>query len=269
MRFAVISDVQGNLHALEAALEAIEGYPQRIERIVAAGDIVGRGPQPNEVINLLRERGIESVRGNYDDAVAFDRIGSGSDFADAQEEEIDAQALEWTRGTLTPANLTFLRDLPRDLRLFRGSAGIRVKKGSGDERASEYRRTFILRALFGGLAREGKSYNKRIMIVHGSPRAMNEFIRADTANTILANVSAEAQTDILVTGHAAASFQREAKGITFIGVGPVSGPEAEFAVVNVTDAVSTDFLSAPYDVAGYTRALMESGLPPSLVPSPE
>src|SRR4051794_40216797 len=81
VRYAVISGVQGNVVALNAVLEEI-GRQTGIERILCAGDVVGLGPHPNEVIDLLRDLHVDVVKGNYDDAVAFNRISSGVDFPD-------------------------------------------------------------------------------------------------------------------------------------------------------------------------------------------
>jgi Icc-related predicted phosphoesterase len=54
MRFAVISDIRGNIFALQSVLSAIDSEPSRLDGIVCAGDLVGLGPNPNEVIDLLQ-----------------------------------------------------------------------------------------------------------------------------------------------------------------------------------------------------------------------
>jgi predicted phosphodiesterase len=276
MRFAVISDVQGNLSALQAVLDEIDALPRRIDRIVCAGDAVGLGPHPNEVIDLLRAREIEAVRGNYDDAVAFERMSSGVDFPNADAEAADQQAVEWTRRTLTGENLAYVQKLPRDLRLSPAFSGTQVKRDPMDDTVSEYRRTYFARALFGGLFRPARTPGKRVMVVHGSPRALNEFVRADTANSILTTIAREAQVDVVISGHAGVSFQRPVAGVTFVGVGSVSGPnsvsgQAEYAVVEVKDTVEVEFGSASYDPTEHVNALAARRLTPypvSLSPPP-
>jgi predicted phosphodiesterase len=270
MRFAVISDVQGNLDAVRAVLDDLDRYPRRIDRIISAGDAIGLGPQPNEVLDLFHERDIESIRGNYDDAIAFERIGSGVDFPDAASEEADRLAIIWTRDSLTQENLEYLRGLPQDLRLFQSAAGTEVKRDSEDPLLAEHRRTFFARLLFGGLAsRPPRQTSKRVMIVHGSPRALNEFVRPDTANSILANIAQTAQADVLVSGHAGIGFERVLQGTTFVGVGSVSGPyaspgEAQYAVVDVAQEVEADFGHVTYDPSDYLHAIVDSGLPSRL-----
>jgi predicted phosphodiesterase len=264
MRIAVISDVQGNMTALEAVLAHIDSLTPRVDRIISAGDAVGRGPNPNEVLELFRERRIEPVLGNYDDAVARDRIGSGTDFADLAGEEIDAAALAWTRRTLTPENLEYLRGVPQDIRVSRAPGGVKVDRNTGDQTAREYRRTWLARTLFGGLVRQPRMPGRRVLVVHGSPRALNEFVRADTAASILSAIADNAQADVMISSHAGEGFQREAHGTTFIGVGRVSGPTARYAVITMGQNIETEFPEVEYDRAAHARAVFESGLPSEL-----
>lgn len=269
MRFAVISDVQGNAVALRAVLEDLGRRHDDVERVVSVGDNVGRGPEPNQVLELLREAQIESVRGNYDDAVAFDRLGSGADFPDLVAETADARAIAWTRSTLTPENLEYLRALPREIRLRPEFRGIQVEHVREDERTREYRRTFVMRSLFGGLVRENRralTKTLRVLLVHGSPRALNELVREQTANSLLEAMTKDANTDVMVSGHAGESFLRHWSDTAFVGVGSVSGvpgigPVARYAVVDVTDAVNASFHEVEYDATALVDALRVSGLP--------
>ncbi len=70
-KMAIISDIHGNLEALEAVLADIDD--QDAGRIFSLGDNVGYGPDPEAVIQHLRARGIPSVRGNHELAVADPR----------------------------------------------------------------------------------------------------------------------------------------------------------------------------------------------------
>ena len=75
MKFAVISDIHGNIDALQTVLEDINKHD--VQNIYCAGDLVGYGPNPNEVIQLIREKDIQTVLGNYDDGIAFNRLSAG------------------------------------------------------------------------------------------------------------------------------------------------------------------------------------------------
>src|SRR5260370_18474362 len=66
MRILVLSDLHANATALKAALAAAEG---RWQRVVCLGDVVGYGPDPNEVTSKIRELGAQTLRGNHDKAV--------------------------------------------------------------------------------------------------------------------------------------------------------------------------------------------------------
>jgi len=102
MRLLVFSDVHANATALEAALEACAGC---WDRAVCLGDIVGYGPDPNEVVERIHSLVSAIVRGNHDKAV------SGlSDLEDFNP--VALAAVEWTRGRLRPENLGYLRSLP-------------------------------------------------------------------------------------------------------------------------------------------------------------
>jgi predicted phosphodiesterase len=95
----VISDIHGNLHALEAVLSRIEGMG--INEIICLGDIVGYGPYPGRCVDLVVKCCSTVVRGNHDDAVINPE----------REMEFNGPArtaIAWTRGVLGPLHLDAL-----------------------------------------------------------------------------------------------------------------------------------------------------------------
>lgn len=66
MDIGIISDIHGDFAALATALDRLETYHQ-VDEIVCAGDLVGRGPEPERVVQMIRERDIPTVRGNHDE----------------------------------------------------------------------------------------------------------------------------------------------------------------------------------------------------------
>ena len=89
MRIAVLSDVHANL----PALEAVRADLTDVDEVWVLGDIVGYGPQPNEVIVVLQEMGARSVMGNHD--------GAAIGIVDPAYFNPDARAaIEWTAGAL-------------------------------------------------------------------------------------------------------------------------------------------------------------------------
>jgi predicted phosphodiesterase len=106
MRIAVLSDIHGNLPALEAVLAATAPY----DAIWQLGDVVGYGPQPDEVVARLVAEDARGVRGNHDSA-ALGLISSDA-FND------DARAVvEWTAERIEPATRAWLTGLPETTEL--------------------------------------------------------------------------------------------------------------------------------------------------------
>ena len=102
MRFLVISDIHANATALTAAIAAAEG---RWEQAICLGDVVGYGPDPNEVIDRVRGMVMAIIRGNHDKAA--------SGLSDLEElNPVARAAVEWTRAQLRPENLRYLAELP-------------------------------------------------------------------------------------------------------------------------------------------------------------
>ncbi|HEV3253061.1 MAG TPA: metallophosphoesterase family protein [Candidatus Acidoferrales bacterium] len=102
MRFLVLSDIHANATALEAALTAAEG---RWDRVVCLGDVVGYGPDPNEVVDRLRQLKALTIRGNHDKA--------GCGLANADDfNPVARSAALWTREQLRPENREYLEKLP-------------------------------------------------------------------------------------------------------------------------------------------------------------
>ena len=103
MRYLILSDIHANLTALEAVLGAAEG---RWQKAICLGDLVGYGPDPNEVIERVRSLGALTIRGNHDKAVI-----SATDPEDFNP--IARSAVVWTRAQLRPENREYLENLPK------------------------------------------------------------------------------------------------------------------------------------------------------------
>src|ERR687898_1553567 len=99
-RIAIFSDLHGNSAATEAVLAAIDAEAPDV--VYNLGDLVGYGAKPNETINLIRDRTIPTIIGNYDDGVGFDRDDCGCAYKDAAERERGQASLMWTRAVVTP-----------------------------------------------------------------------------------------------------------------------------------------------------------------------
>lgn len=85
MDIGIISDIHGDYRALDRALEFLDNY-HKVDHILCAGDLIGRGPEQDRVVETIRQRKIPTVRGNHD---------------------------EWVH-SLSPDNTVFLKQLPMD-----------------------------------------------------------------------------------------------------------------------------------------------------------
>jgi diadenosine tetraphosphatase ApaH/serine/threonine PP2A family protein phosphatase len=106
MNYAVISDIHGNLEALEAVLATIA----ESEPVLCLGDIVGYGPNPNECISALRARNATCVLGNHD-------VAAIDDFGTAYFNDNAREAIRWTQKILQPEHRQWLDELAYELRL--------------------------------------------------------------------------------------------------------------------------------------------------------
>lgn len=103
MRYLVLSDIHGNLEALEATL----AHAQHGDAVVVLGDLVGYGADPNAVIERVRDlHPTAIVRGNHD------KVGSGVEGVETFN-HLARRAIVWTSSTLTPDNRAWLAAVPQ------------------------------------------------------------------------------------------------------------------------------------------------------------
>ena len=240
MRLLVFSDVHANANALEAALRACAG---RWERAVCLGDVVGYGPDPNEVVERVRPLVSAIVRGNHDKAVSG--ISDLEDF-----NPVARAAVEWTRNQLLPENLRYLQSLPR------GPVemdGLTLVHGAVDDE-DEY--IFAADQALAGLLvsprpviffghthiQGGFSYDgARIERVESSPKPGTNF----------AIVSLEPKTRYLLNPGS-------------VGQPRDSDPRAAFAIADL-EKRKVEFWRTPYDISAVQDRMERAGAPEALV----
>ncbi len=103
MKIAIISDIHGNLEALQRSLDYVK--ENEVDKVYCLGDVVGYGPNPNECIERVRETCESVVMGNHDYAA----IGIG----DIQNfNEYAKLSTFWTREQLSNNNIEFIKTWP-------------------------------------------------------------------------------------------------------------------------------------------------------------
>ena len=132
----VISDVHANIEALDAVLGELRGT-----EVYCLGDLVDYGAEPNEVIDMVRERGVKGLLGNHDEAA----LTGDTKLFNARA----AMSSKWTAKQLTDESLEYLRGLPLELRVPFGEAETYLTHGSPDDRLWEYVDPRTHSALFG------------------------------------------------------------------------------------------------------------------------
>jgi putative phosphoesterase len=226
-RAAVITDIHGNLAALEATLEWIDG--EGIDRIYCGGDLVGYGAYPNEVCALIEHRGIPTIYGNYDYAIARDMDDCGCAYVTEHDRELGQQSVAWTlQHTEQPAK-DFMRELPFDLRFRVGSIDVHL--------------------------------------VHGSPRKVNEYLFEDKPASLYERLAAAELAQALVFGHTHKPWVHEFGGVLFVNCGSVGKPKdgdarAGFAILeDVGGRLDVTIQRVEYDAETAARDVAAAGLP--------
>jgi predicted phosphodiesterase len=105
VRYAILSDVHGNLESLQCALA--KAAPD--DAIVSLGDVVGYGPNPNECVATLRERARHAVLGNHD-------LAAAENFGVEHFNNAARAAIGWTQGVIDEATRAWLNLFPYELR---------------------------------------------------------------------------------------------------------------------------------------------------------
>jgi putative phosphoesterase len=234
MRIAVISDVHANLPALRAVIADVTAIG--CDAVWCTGDLVGRGPHPNEVVDEVRSLGIPSVQGNWDEAVGMGREVTGVIWASPETEADGYASLAWTTTRITDENCSWLRQLPSTMRL----------------------------------EIEGRT----ALLFHGTPLKENEYLWEDRPSRYFARIASDEGDDIFLFGHTHQTFHRTLGPAHFIAAGSVGCGEegdarARYAVLYVTEAeVVVGFRSVEYDRAAVERDMVAAGLSVDLLRIP-
>jgi putative phosphoesterase len=127
LKIVVISDIHSNLAAFRAVIASLPNY----DRLLFLGDLVGYGPQPDEVTEQLQQlKPLSALMGNHDYAVATGDTAGFSPHAEV--------AVEWTRRHIKPHNLDYLSSLLTSARMELGNTRLALFHGSPRDPLSEY-----------------------------------------------------------------------------------------------------------------------------------
>ncbi|HEY0605179.1 MAG TPA: metallophosphoesterase family protein [Herpetosiphonaceae bacterium] len=227
-RVAIFGDIHANLPALEAVLADMDA--QQLHERYCLGDLVGYATFPNEVVAAIRDREIPTLIGNYDQGVGNDSDDCGCAYTNPVAEALGKRSIAWSNRHTTPENKAFLRALP-----------------------------FQLPLLLGDL---------RIMLVHGSPRRINEYLFAERPDSSLERLLDLVAANVLICGHTHIPYHRVLpSGRQVINAGSVGKPKdgdprACYVVLDADGAaLSVEFRRVAYDIERAAQAIEASEMP--------
>ncbi len=240
MRYLIISDIHSNMTALDATLASAKG---KWEQAVCLGDLVGYGPDPNEVIDCVRSLGAITIRGNHDKAVA------GTEDIDDFNPIARAAAM-WTRERLRPENREFLQQLAKGPKSVDGFSIVHGSVYDEDEyvyapelAVDDLKNALTPVTFFGHTHLQGgfSLRGEDVQSLHITPLGARESstITIDPATTYLLNPGSVGQ--------------------------PRDGnPRAGFAIADF-ESRSVEFWRIPYDIVRVQERMTQSGLPEPLI----
>ncbi len=230
-RIAIFSDIHANLPAMEAVANHIQAGAY--DGVYCLGDIGGYASQPNEVQALIQGLGCPTILGNYDEGVGFNLGDCGCHYVKPFDIEMSNISFLWTRDHTTDQNKTWLRALPRDLRL--------------------------------------EIEGRELLLCHGSPVSTTEYLFENRSDGYLRQFTAggkhDAQAEVIVFGHTHVPYHRIVAGVNFVNTGSVGRPKdgdprAGYCVLTISgEAVEAVQIRVEYAVETACERLVEAGLP--------
>lgn len=256
MKIALFSDIHANLPALNAVLADIDN--RKPDSVYCLGDLVGYNIWPNEVINTVRGRGIPCIAGNYDYGIGRSSSDCGCAYREEEEKAMGKISIAYTNEAVGADERQYLRTLPTHIR-------VEFEMGNNPEQLWAQQPPFTL------------------LLVHGSPRKVNEYLFEDRPDRSLGRVLEGAGADILCFGHThrpyykvvssepedQATYFRHAINIGSVGKPKDGDPRACYVMLTIDECarpgsregVSVEFIRVAYDVEQAAQAVEDSIMP--------
>jgi predicted phosphodiesterase len=235
-RIALFGGVYSNHVALRAALE--DAGSRGADTIYCLGDLGAFGPCPDKTIALLRESGVRVMRGNYDDSIGRGLDDCQCGYTDPRDNHFARISYRYTFEKTSPENRRWLAELPPSFRFELGG--------------------------------------KKVLLCHGSPRRMNEFLFESTTPThLLAKLCRDFDCDVLAGTHTGLPWTRDLpEDRLFVNVGVLGRPQNDgttdvwYALLSADTGghgVTSELVPLRYDHEELAREMESERLPDEFV----
>lgn len=232
MRIAFIGGIYSNYHALTATLTDIAG--RSIDETFFLGDLGAFGPHPDRVPELLRERGIRGIQGNYEESLSTRATDCHCGYTDPRDNHYAQISYDYTFANTSDSHKDWMGTLPRELR-------------------------FI-------------ADGKRFLLVHGSPRKINEFLwRSTSPEPFLEKLCRDHDADVIVCTHTGMHWHQPlGEGRHVINAGVIGRPANDgatnvwYTIVDTRD-MSVEFVPVHYDHLRLAEEMRAEKLPEEFV----
>lgn len=246
MKIALFSDIHANLPALEGCLKSIER--RNPDAVYCLGDLVGYNIWPNEVINEIRRRRIPTIGGNYDFGIGRKSDDCGCAYKEEHEKEMGAISISYTNSIIKDEERNYLRTLPAHIKI-----------------------EFQL-----------NSDHLNLLLVHGSPRRINEYLFEDRDEKSMLRIMQNADASIMCFGHTHKPYHHTLVSVLenknhfrhAINIGSVGKPKDNnskgcYVMLTINDqsntstaeSIGVEFIRFDYDIEKAAKAIENSPLP--------
>jgi putative phosphoesterase len=245
MKIALFSDIHANLPALQAFFEDLD--TRNVDSVYCLGDLVGYNIWPNEVVNEIRKRHIPTIAGNYDFGIGRTSTDCGCAYKTDHDKASGSVSISFTNQIMKDEEREYLRALP---------AHIRLEFQLNEDKLN-------------------------LLLVHGSPRKINEYLFEDREEKSLLRIMEQADADIMCFGHTHKPYHRILSSGTdniryrhAVNLGSVGKPkdnDARGCYVLLTlnekssvldkESIEVEFVRFDYDVEKASKAIEDSPLP--------
>jgi predicted phosphodiesterase len=232
-RLALIGGIYSNYLALAATLRDVR--ERGADAVFCLGDLGGFGPHPDRAAEILRGAGVPMLRGNYDEAIGNARGECGCGYTDPRDNRFAQISYEYTLANTTTPHREWMRALPEQQWL--------------------------------------EVAGRRVLLCHGSPRKVNEFLWESTCpDTFLEWMCEHHGADVIACGHSGIPWHRALpSGRHVVNAGSIGRPandgwtEVRYAELEFGETVRVEFRPIFYDVETLAREMARESLPQEFI----